>query len=133
MWAHVGAKPPGPASSCLLWEIKPPRLLFAFTVHVSLTPRAPFLDPSCSEASTEVPQGFMCHRRASKSVPKPRVSSANMPWGWAGQLKPERKGNKTQNIKGGVGVAYTLLSLTHARTDLTSMQVILYSQKDEEI
>lgn len=111
-------------------RLKSQRLLFAFTVHLSLTPCAPSLDPSCSEAWIEVPQGFTYHCWAFKSVQKPCVSSANVPCGWAGQLKSERKGNKTQNIKHGVRVAYTLLSLTHIRTDLISMQVILYSQND---
>ena len=47
--------------------------------------------------------------------------------GWSADIK-ERKGNKTQNIKDGVRVAYTLLSLTHVRIDFISMQVILHSQ-----
>lgn len=39
----------------------------------------------------------------------------------------EKKRSKTQNIKGGVRVAYILLSLTYVRLDFISMQVILHS------
>lgn len=46
----MGGKPPGPASSCLVWQTKITKAAFCVYYASPLTPCAPSLDPSCSEA-----------------------------------------------------------------------------------